>query len=289
MSAFTTTPNLISLDEQRIRYEEEALAITSELNSGDNPAGVSKSLVDGEGFPRGDIDIFRVRSLRNRLSVLQTDHKRVMKEIEAALLNGSSGAQDEQDSELRRRLASKPRPKYDKVTGKWVVRNWDGSVAGIEGGDNIRFDDIGNDEVDRLRLASLSVSPSTTSTSTSTPTPTPTPTPTRTRTPTSSNPASGPSAIVVEPFAVIDMLSPNSPAADCGLRKDDVILKFGGVHFENHMQLRAIASEVKNAADSNYAIMVDVLRGGSQMRVSLRPRVWAGRGLLGCHVMPYSA
>eukprot|EP00520_Triparma_pacifica_P004280 CAMPEP_0118660616 /NCGR_PEP_ID=MMETSP0785-20121206/15792_1 /TAXON_ID=91992 /ORGANISM="Bolidomonas pacifica, Strain CCMP 1866" /LENGTH=264 /DNA_ID=CAMNT_0006553903 /DNA_START=127 /DNA_END=917 /DNA_ORIENTATION=+ len=264
MSAFSTsnTSNLRSLDEQRKRFEEEALAITSELNSGDNPAGVSKSLVDGEGFPRGDIDIFRVRSLRNRLSVLQTDHKRVMKEIEAALLNGSSGAQDEQDSELRRRLASKPRPKYDKVTGKWVVRNWDGSVAGIEGGDNIRFDDIGNEEVDRLRLASLSVSLSATSasTSTSTSTPTPTPTPTPTRTPNSLNPASGPSVIVVEPFAVIDMVSPNSPAADCGLRKDDVILKFGGVHFENHTQLRAIASEVKNAADSNSAIMVDVLR-----------------------------
>jgi len=68
--------------------EAEALAITSELNSGDNPPGVSSSLVDAEGFPRGDIDIYHVRSLRNRLAILQTDHRSVMRQVRRAVRGG---------------------------------------------------------------------------------------------------------------------------------------------------------------------------------------------------------
>lgn len=49
--------------------------------------GVKGSLVDEEGFPRADIDLFEVRKFRNRLACLQTDHCTVMKKIEAGLLN----------------------------------------------------------------------------------------------------------------------------------------------------------------------------------------------------------
>ena len=41
--------------------------------------GVKGSLVDAEGFPRADIDLFEVRKLRNRLACLQTDHCNIMK------------------------------------------------------------------------------------------------------------------------------------------------------------------------------------------------------------------
>ncbi|GMH61442.1 hypothetical protein TrRE_jg4534 [Triparma retinervis] len=286
MASFASTNNLRDLDSLRKGYEEEALAITSELNSGDNPPGVSSSLVDSEGFPRGDIDIYRVRSLRQRLAILQTDHRGVMKKIEAALLSGSSGAQDEQDSELRKRLAGKPRPKYDNVTGKWVVRNWDGSVSGIEGGDNLRFEDIGNESVDRLRLAALSVSSPSALSSTSTTSTAPPSTSSNIPPPSSS---SSSSVLVVEPFAKIDLVSPSSPASSCGLLVGDVILKFGPVHFRNHMNLQAVATEVRSAAGNRREVVVDVLRDGSQIRVALRPQEWEGRGLLGCHIVPYSS
>ena len=49
--------------------------------------GVKGSLVDAEGFPRADIDLFEVRKLRNRLACLQTDHCNLMKELDGALLN----------------------------------------------------------------------------------------------------------------------------------------------------------------------------------------------------------
>jgi 26S proteasome non-ATPase regulatory subunit 9 len=75
-----------SLVAQREILEIEADAIHSELTSdgpnGEKPAGVKDSLVDEEGFPRGDIDIFNVRNKRHRLAEINTDHKEVMKQLE---------------------------------------------------------------------------------------------------------------------------------------------------------------------------------------------------------------
>ena len=47
--------------------------------------GIDTPLVDREGYPRGDIDIYRARTLRQRFRVLQTDHKETEQEIENLL------------------------------------------------------------------------------------------------------------------------------------------------------------------------------------------------------------
>ena len=87
MASFTESNNLATLDRQRQSLEAEALALVEELNShGDPPVGVSGSLVDSEGFPLPNIDAYRVRSLRNRLAIIRTDHKTLMKKLEQALL-----------------------------------------------------------------------------------------------------------------------------------------------------------------------------------------------------------
>jgi 26S proteasome non-ATPase regulatory subunit 9 len=74
---------------QRDALEIEAAAIADELNSvgpnGEPPAGVKEPLVDAEGFPRGDIDLFLVRQKRHRLAEISTDHKEIMKKIEHIL------------------------------------------------------------------------------------------------------------------------------------------------------------------------------------------------------------
>jgi len=50
--------------------------------------GMSGGLVDAEGFPLPDVDvIFEVRSLRNEIAILQTDHLGLMKKIEQGLLD----------------------------------------------------------------------------------------------------------------------------------------------------------------------------------------------------------
>jgi 26S proteasome non-ATPase regulatory subunit 9 len=81
--------SIATLIAQRQLLEIEAEAITSELNSpgpaGEPPAGLKDSLVDSEGFPRGDIDIYHVRGRRNRLACIQTDYKELMQQIETLL------------------------------------------------------------------------------------------------------------------------------------------------------------------------------------------------------------
>lgn len=76
---------------QREALEIEADAIAQHLKSpgpnGEPPAGLKDSLVDSEGYPRGDIDLFEVRAKRNRLAIINTDYRTLMKEIEAEVKN----------------------------------------------------------------------------------------------------------------------------------------------------------------------------------------------------------
>jgi 26S proteasome non-ATPase regulatory subunit 9 len=80
---------LKTLQARREALEIEAECITQELTSpgvnGEKPAGIKDSLVDSEGFPRGDIDIYDVRNKRQRLAVINTDYTVLMKEIEKLL------------------------------------------------------------------------------------------------------------------------------------------------------------------------------------------------------------
>ncbi|KAI9919540.1 hypothetical protein PsorP6_017317 [Peronosclerospora sorghi] len=64
--------------------EEEIQAYVTELHSGTNP-GLHGPLVDAEGFPRADVDVFRVRQLRHIVAIKQTDHRDVMNKIEHLL------------------------------------------------------------------------------------------------------------------------------------------------------------------------------------------------------------
>eukprot|EP01038_Epipyxis_sp_PR26KG_P004253 gene4253-6032_t len=83
---------LQTLSAQREILEIEADALHSELTSPtiDNgpPAGLNSQdapLIDDEGFPRGDIDIYDVINKRRRLKEISNDHKALMKRIEAVV------------------------------------------------------------------------------------------------------------------------------------------------------------------------------------------------------------
>jgi 26S proteasome non-ATPase regulatory subunit 9 len=96
---------LRQLSAQREALEIEADAIASELTSvgpnGEAPAGVKGPLVDSEGYPRSDVDLYNVRGKRNRLATINYDHKALMKEIEKdlALLHSFSNNVGEGASE----------------------------------------------------------------------------------------------------------------------------------------------------------------------------------------------
>ncbi|XP_064553164.1 26S proteasome non-ATPase regulatory subunit 9 isoform X2 [Drosophila montana] len=54
------------------------------LAANDN-VGMTGSLVDAEGFPRNDIDIYQVRQARQTIICLQNDHKELMNQIQTLL------------------------------------------------------------------------------------------------------------------------------------------------------------------------------------------------------------
>ncbi|KAL7467727.1 hypothetical protein ACHAXS_007961 [Conticribra weissflogii] len=305
---------LLSLDTQKKALESEAEAIVSELTAlppgGGQPIGIDTPLVDNEGFPRADIDVYRARSLRKRFHEIQTDHKELSKKIDRGLLEISALTKNEQPStprnastaaticngdnvidaaEIQARLAPKPKPKFDAKTGKWVVKNWDGSVSGVENGEMRSFDDLNAPSpavASAMTLGDSSNQPDDVNDGggsgnihggTQQPLP-------QLPQPLEEEPTT--------PFALIDEVSPNSPAHEAGILVGDLLLRFGTITSENHREFRAIAELVPQAAAEKRSIPIAVRRqqNGCETAVvkvlSLRPRAWAGRGLLGCHIKP---
>jgi 26S proteasome non-ATPase regulatory subunit 9 len=250
------------IDVKRKSLETEAdaivLELTSPLENGGEPMGIDTPLVDEEGYPRADIDVYRARTLRSRLNIIRTDHKALTKQMEESLQKFAAfkNPNKEEAAELEKRLAPKPKPKFDKKTGKWVVMNWDGSVAGVTGGENRSFHELDKDvpTVEQVRQDLEQVN----------------------------------TAIELIPFARINFVAPDSPAAEACLEENDLILAFGGINHENHNDLQAIGELVPKTAADNKELEVQILRQGSNLFVKLKPRPWHGRGLLGCHIVPYS-
>jgi hypothetical protein len=181
--------------------------------------------------------------------------------------------------------------------------NWDGTVAGIEGGDQIKF-------IDMSRQISALTDPTTGSD----------------RTTTSSlhnsdiadshsPPRDGPRLfqgreVVLRPFARVNTVALDSPAERAGLKEEDLIVRFGHLDADNHDHLKAIAALVPEIAGEGGDVKIEILRrigeyeetktqdasnatvGASThnfndpsiwetLTVSLAPRPWSGRGLIG--------
>ncbi|GMP35862.1 hypothetical protein CsSME_00008160 [Camellia sinensis var. sinensis] len=87
---------------------------------------------------------------------------------------------------------------------------------------------------------------------------------------------------VNRPFALVDEISEASPAAEDGLQLGDQIVKFGNVESGDDL-LPKLASEALSNQDRE--IPVVVLRQGAFINLTVTPRAWQGRGLLGyvCH------
>ena len=61
---------LLELDKKREVMEKEMIMIVDLLENMNGNPGVKGSMIDDEGFPRADVDIFEVRKLRNRHACL---------------------------------------------------------------------------------------------------------------------------------------------------------------------------------------------------------------------------
>lgn len=160
------------------------------------------------------------------------------------------------------------------MTGKWVVQNWDGTVAGVKGGDRRTFENLTREMsglTEESHLSSRNGS-------------------------TRNVPANEPDTLQQKAvFARIDAVAKNSPADLAGLQEEDLIVQFGPLHAGNHNHLKAIAELVPQVADESKSIPISLKRSRrghhdleeTILTISLQPKPWSGRGLIGCHIVPY--
>lgn len=197
---------------------------------------MSGNLVDSEGFPIAGIDIFAVRTQRQRFAVLKTDHKTVSDEIEKLLHIALARPDGEAEIETNGASASEPAITYELPPE--IPAEPQPEVA----------------------------PPSTTA------------------------PPQEPRRL---PFAVVDIVSPNSPAALADLRVGDEIVSFGDVSLRGYdtPQLTMAALPALLQRHEGQPLTVQVQRSGGNapsglVPLSLTPARWSGRGLLGCHIIP---
>ncbi|XP_067928238.1 26S proteasome non-ATPase regulatory subunit 9-like [Watersipora subatra] len=88
-----------------------------------------------------------------------------------------------------------------------------------------------------------------------------------------------------QPFLTVNQVMTASPAAHAGLQTGDLIKEFGSVNSSNFKNLQDIALVVQHSKDKVVKLLIE--REGQDYRLELTPRVWSGRGLLGCNVVEY--
>lgn len=93
----------------------------------------------------------------------------------------------------------------------------------------------------------------------------------------------------LKPFAKLNGVAPGSPAAEAGLQREDLLLKFGQLDYRSFSppSLQPLADLA--ASSENRHISIKVLRSAQTVFLTLTPRKWDGRGTLGCHIVPYSS
>lgn len=95
--------------------------------------------------------------------------------------------------------------------------------------------------------------------------------------------------VLEAPFAKVNSLVEGSPAAQAGLKPQDLIRRFGYVDRRNHEELKKVAECVQG--NEGQSVLVKISRGlgedAQELSLNLVPRKdWGGRGMLGCHIVP---
>ncbi|KAK0164322.1 hypothetical protein PV328_002963 [Microctonus aethiopoides] len=195
---------VLELMKEKDQIEAKLQELNVILNN--NRVGMEDTLVDSEGYPRADIDVYQVRHTRHTIICLQNDHKSIMKKIENGLA------------------------KVHAISG---CNNEEPSVAN-------RVSDSSDTSID--------------------------------------------DEIHTEPFLRVNLVSPGSPAEQAGIYENDLIMEFGSINSQNFKVLKDIGELVEQ---SRYKpINVKVKRLDKRVILTLIPRPWSGRGLLGCNVIP---
>lgn len=98
------------------------------------------------------------------------------------------------------------------------------------------------------------------------------------------------SRTLTPPFARVDSVAENGPAASAGLHPEDKIVYFGNVNINNHNRLSRLRDCLLENIGKEIRIKVSRTVDGQPNQIEdlvLKPsRDWGGEGLIGCHVLP---
>ncbi|XP_037536305.1 26S proteasome non-ATPase regulatory subunit 9 isoform X1 [Nematolebias whitei] len=134
-----TMDDVKNLVKKKDEIEEQIQAYYDVLE--DQGVGVEGPLVDDEGYPRADVNLYQIRAARHNISCLQNDHKAIMAEIEEALhkLHAREKAKQEQDATEAQEEAMEQQvtlpPPFARVDA--VTEGSPASGAGLRVGDEV--------------------------------------------------------------------------------------------------------------------------------------------------------
>lgn len=87
-----------------------------------------------------------------------------------------------------------------------------------------------------------------------------------------------------EPFAKVEFVNIGSPAQDAGIRAGDLVVEFGTQNNSNFKSLMDIGQLVTNSQNKN--VRIKLIRNHQLITLTLVPKLWSGKGLLGCKMVP---
>ncbi|XP_061585212.1 26S proteasome non-ATPase regulatory subunit 9 isoform X1 [Cololabis saira] len=134
-----TMEHVQNLIKKKDEIEEQIKAYYDVLE--DQGVGVEGPLVDDEGFPRDDVNLYQIRAARHNISCLQNDHKAIMVEIEEALhdLHAREKAKRDEDQAEAQQEAMEQQvtlpPPFARVEA--VTEGSPASRAGLKVGDEM--------------------------------------------------------------------------------------------------------------------------------------------------------
>lgn len=86
------------------------------------------------------------------------------------------------------------------------------------------------------------------------------------------------------PIAIIDEVFPQSPAALAGVMEGDALIKFADITQQSFEPFKRVSEHVGRSLNTPIELIIN--RKGEIISLSLTPKIWAGRGTLGCHLAP---
>jgi 26S proteasome non-ATPase regulatory subunit 9 len=87
-----------------------------------------------------------------------------------------------------------------------------------------------------------------------------------------------------KPIVIVNLVSPGSPSEEAGIAVRDKIISIGTINSTNFKDLAQIGELIKSC--QNKSVPVRILRDTSTIELTLVPKTWSGRGLLGCNIVP---